>query len=306
MNFSMKIFNKIAIEPKSISSWEQFRYVMEKLGYSKGLILAKFPKAWEKALIDGLDVGDIQRTRIVTKLQAYKKDRMIPSGLPYQGDVSWPDNLMKVIDKTDINRAIFSENHDSVNSDCEFINIDEADEAYFQVPNDIQVLNSATALSQPAKLLLEISVEAVLVDPYFKLHPSSGYIDTLLSFIKIALDKGKCRKFNIYIRSDSYPKGAERAIQNGLRSFLDVTPRLVVKFLYVDDNSSAYPLHARYFLTEKSGLRYDKGFQSSKNPVNVDVSLIDNDLHASLIERFINRNNDYTIKYEHTWVSGGN
>ena len=76
----------------------------------------------------------------------------------------------------------------------------------------------------------------------------------------------------------------------------------------IRDSNSAYPLHARYFLTEKSGLRYDKGFQSTRRqeePVNVDISLIDTDLHSSLVERFINRNNDYTIEHEHKWVSCG-
>ncbi|MDF1690359.1 MAG: hypothetical protein P1U35_12195 [Cycloclasticus sp.] len=304
----MKIFNKIAIEPKSISSWEQFRYVMEKLGYSKGLVLAKFPKAWERELIDGLDVSDIQKTRIVAKLQAYKTDRMMPSGLPYQGDISWSDNLMSIIDTTDIDRAIFSENPNSVSSGREFITIEEADETYFQVPNDIQVLNSPIELSQPAKLLLKISEVAVIVDPYFQIATSPEFIETLSNFIKLAIDGGKCRVFTVYIKVKQYPKGAESAIENALSSFLDVTPKLVVNFLYIDDLNSAYPLHARYFLTEKSGLRYDKGFQSTRRqeePVNVDISLIDTDLHSSLVERFINRNNDYTIEHEHKWVSCG-
>ena len=104
----MKIINKIAIEPEALPSRETFRYIMEKLGFAKGLVLAKLPKNWPKQLLDKLDVGDIERQRIVTKLQSYKHDRMVSSGLLYRTDLSWTSNIVKA-GKSNIDKILVSD-----------------------------------------------------------------------------------------------------------------------------------------------------------------------------------------------------
>ena len=110
----MRIINKIAVEPESLSSWAVFRYVMEKLSFSNGLVLTKFPKSWPKILLEKLDVGDIERQKIVTKLQAYKNDRMVSSGMAYKPGLSWMDNILERIGERSIEKWIQQMNNNKV------------------------------------------------------------------------------------------------------------------------------------------------------------------------------------------------
>jgi len=301
----MTIFKKIAIEPTSLSSWEKFRYVMEKLHFSNGLVLSKFPKRWERELLDNLDVGDIERQRIITKLQSYKSDRMLPSGTAYEPKLSWADNIQEKFYELDVDKVLAS-TVDKLNfKDCLVSTPDEADDSYFNDSRELVVENTPRGLSDPAKILLSCNEDAIFVDPYLKLYKGSAYLNTIIKFAEMATDSGKCKKFIFVTRAGNAPKNGAKDLDilfsEVISPIVKSNFKIVIKF--IDDSTSEHKLHARYFLTEKGGLRYDKGFQSASPPVKVDVSLIDKGMHNELYERFTSLALFYKIEQTCIWNS---
>ena len=301
----MKIINKIAIDPESLPSWETFRYVMEKLGFAEGLVLAKFPKNWPKQLLNKLDVGDIERDKIVTKLQSYKHDRMVSSGLPYRTELSWTSNIVKM-EQSDIDKILVLdkstiEGHD----DCVSTPLD-ADEDFFSTPREISILNTPQQLGAVAEVLIKNTSKVIFVDQYFKLHRTSAYLDSLSEFASTASRSGKCSDFLLYASSKYIPHDKEmeierafnKAILPGVKKGFRITTR------YVDDSRNKKSLHARYLLADKGGLRYDKGFGPGNPPIYMDVSLLDKYMHIELYERFSATPNEYPIELEYTWSAG--
>ncbi|HHM8367870.1 TPA: hypothetical protein ACRMZW_006103, partial [Pseudomonas aeruginosa] len=84
-----------AIEPEAINNWPGLRYAVEKFGYSKGLLIARYPGKWERMVMEACKlngVGDLDMARVVERLQAIKSDRLVRMGLPY-GDGDWLENV---------------------------------------------------------------------------------------------------------------------------------------------------------------------------------------------------------------------
>jgi len=300
----MTIFKKIAIEPASLTSWEKFRYVMEKLHFSNGLVLSKFPKRWERELLDNLDVGDIERQRIITKLQSYKSDRMVPSGTAYEPKLSWVENIQGKFSELSVDKVLAS-TIDKLNvKDCLVSTPDEADDGYFNDSRELIVDNTSSGLCDPAEMLLSCSEGAIFVDPYLQLYKGSAYLKTIIKFSEMAASFGKCKEFTLVTRECNAPKNGakdlDKLFTEAISPVVKSNFKIVVKF--IDDATNTHPLHARYFLTEKGGLRYDKGFQSASPPVKVDVSLIDKGMHNELYERFTSPE-FYRIEQTCIWIA---
>ncbi len=301
----MKIINKIAVEPSSLPSWETFRYVMEKLGFSSGLVLAKYPKSWSKQLLDKLDVGDIERQRIVTKLGIYKNDRMVSSGLSYQPDLSWIDNIKKKLDGSDIEKILVTDASDIESNNKTISTPHEVGEEFFDAPRDVNVLNTPKELSSIADSLLVNTSLAIFVDPFFRIDRTSAYLDTLGELAHVAAQYDKCKRFMIYTHRNVIPhsKGSEIEQAFNKKILPNVQPGFEITVRYIDDEQSEHPLHARYLLADKGGLRYDKGFQPGRPPVHVDISLLDSKMHKVLFERFANKFDGYQIEFEYVWTA---
>ena len=57
-----------AVEPAAIgSSWETFRYVIEKFGLDKGRLISRLPKKWEKRVIQAAKEGGLSEVKLASK-----------------------------------------------------------------------------------------------------------------------------------------------------------------------------------------------------------------------------------------------
>ena len=179
----------------------------------------------------------------------------------------------------------------------------DADEDFFYTPREISILNTTGELGAVAEVLIKNTSKVIFVDPYFDLHSASTYLDTLGEFASTASQSGKCRNFLLYARSKFIPHAKERDIERAFNKAIlhRVQLRFSITTRYVDDSRNKNPLHARYLLADKGGLRYDKGFRPGNPPIYVDISLLDREMHHELYERFTATPNEYPIDWEYTW-----
>jgi hypothetical protein len=278
------MIKKIAIEPAALKRWEDFRFVFAMLSFSQGRVLARFPKKWPKMLMDSLgDIGDIERKRFEVKLFKYKSDRMVSSGQPYDGSLEWVENIQERAASFDriILRDFLAGNVNEVSA----APIELVDEEFFETEREIRTPSDVQGLTEPAALLIQETRGATLVDPYFRVT-TMACLKVLGRLIEIAGEGGRCRAFSVYTSEDG------RAKDEGHRSRLDLENLLrgkvkspfSIDFFFKNTAPDLNSFHARYLLTEKGGLRYDKGFRSTTPAEKVDVSILDKIFHTQLCE----------------------
>lgn len=289
----MKIFSVFSVEPEALKQWSDFRYIMEKFGFSKGNILAKVPKSWPKLVLDNIETeGPVGRLKFVEKLKQYKEDRMISLSCNFDGNLEWNQNIPRISDSDLVDKIIIS--NTSKNFYNEYPTPEEVDEEYFKSPTEIQVETDASSLANPAELLLMFDNKYVMVDPYFGVTKKSC-TNVLRKFIETSLKHHNKVHFSIIAANKSAPKDPKKSIKAFCETFPDylIEDRVSLCFRYSVDDSQ---LHARYFLTSSSGLRYDKGFREGDSKEKMDISILDDALHKTLIKKYIN--NDDPDVYE--------
>lgn len=279
-----------AIEPEAINNWHGLRYAVEKFGYSKGLLIARYPKTWERMVIDACklnnDVGDLDMARIVERLQAIKGDRLVRMGLPY-GDGGWLDNV-GVEDVLNKLSAVLVRNQVVSGK---FHRIDDAHENLFENRRDFRVKRDANALAEAAKYVLVTSDQIVLVDPYFQ--SGRKCIKVLNSMLSICMANGGLPN-HIFVFTDHSTDSRQSAlVKLDYEGLLNAWVQRGVRFTIsrVAGNQLDQDFHARYLFNKNAGLRFDRGFvepeDHGEREHETDVSCMDAAFVNELYTRFI-------------------
>jgi len=248
-----------AVEPEALNTWSNFRYLIEKFGFPNGVLIARYPKTWMKLVIEACEannVGEVERLKIVEKLQQTKTDRMLNrKALPFDKECSWLNNAIKpeVFDLFD--GFIVSEKQALVRS----YPVDDIPEEVFHDLREKKVARDAVSLASAARSLLVDAKELILIDPYLK--PKIQCTKLLSEFIQLATDVGKgFQSLTIHVDYSKDPKPLEevradyqRLLRNEIEDGLNIQ---VIRW-----HDQEFDFHARYLLTDqRHGLRYDRGF----------------------------------------------
>lgn len=278
-----------AIEPEAINNWHGLRYAVEKFGYSKGLLIARYPGKWERMVMDACKlngVGDLDMARIVERLQAIKGDRLVRMGLPY-GDGGWLDNvgIEDVLNKLS---AVLVRNQ--VVSD-KFHRIDDAHENLFENRRDFRVKRNANALAKAAKYVLAASDHVVLVDRYFQ---SKRKCTKVLDAMFMACQEIGALPGQVIIFSDHTkdPRGLA-VVRQEYKELLNgwIERGIGITIFRLAGDQLDQDIHARYLFNQKAGLRFDRGFvepeDHGEREHETDVTCMDAAFVSELYTRLI-------------------
>lgn len=247
-----------AIEPQAINNWRDLRYALEKFGYSKGLLIARFPKSWPLLVIEACErhgVGDVERARIVEKLRQVRNDRLVRLGLPFDGE-DWIANAKQNEVRERLSAVLVRERHDTEHFHC----LAEVEEALFENRRDVQVKRNAQALAEAARYVLLSSNRIVLVDPYFQAKPKCCKV--LEAMVNLCREQGhRLVEVSIFTAQTTdersvdliaadYKRLLERVLEQGVHIRIHLVP----------DAALNQDFHARYLFSQRAGLRFDRGF----------------------------------------------
>lgn len=247
-----------AIEPDAINNWKDLRYVLEKFGYSKGLLIARYPKSWMKMVMDACHsngVRDIDLARVEEKLRIVKDDRLVRMGLPYEGG-----NWLESVNHKSVLNELFAVLIKGQSTSDKLHNIDDAHEGLFENRREVHVKRNANALAEAAKYVLAVSDRIILVDPYFQSRRKfTKVLDSMLNICRadgalpsqviIFSDYSNDPRSSTLVK-DEYEKLLSAWIEQGVRFNVS---RVAGKQLDQD-------FHARYLFNKNAGLRFDRGF----------------------------------------------
>lgn len=247
-----------AIEPDAINNWQDLKYALEKFGYSKGLLIARFPKTWPRLVIEACDrrgVGDVERKRIEEKLRQVRDDRLVRMGLPFDGD-DWLANAKQDGVREHLSAILVRDKHEAERFYC----LSDVEEGLFENHRDVQVKRNAEALAEAGRYVLLSSARVVLVDPYFEAKPRCCKV--LQAMIKLCREYGhKLSEVVVYTAKGTRNRHANHdAAEYGnlLSGDLAQDIKLRIHLLSVEDMDQDF--HARYLFSQYAGLRFDRGF----------------------------------------------
>src|SRR5260370_37058994 len=74
-----------AVEPRAIgSSWQTFRYVIEKFGFDRGRLISQFPKTWFRLVYEATDgLQPVEKKRVEEALNLAKRNKIVKLGRGY-------------------------------------------------------------------------------------------------------------------------------------------------------------------------------------------------------------------------------
>ncbi|MEE4741446.1 hypothetical protein V2K88_07195 [Pseudomonas alliivorans] len=280
-----------AIEPDAINNWKDLRYVLEKFGYSKGLLVARYPKSWMKMVMDACHsngVRDIDLARVEEKLRIVKDDRLVRMGLPYEGG-----NWLESVNHESVLNELFAVLIKGQSTSDKHHNIDDAHEGLFENRREVHVKRNANALAEAAKYVLAVSDKIILVDPYFQSRRKcTKVLDSMLNICRadgalpsqviIFSDYSNDPRRSTLVR-DEYEKLLSAWIEQGVRFNVS----------RVAGDQLDQDFHARYLFNKNAGLRFDRGFVEpeahDEREHDTDVICIDAAVVNQLWTRFIEK-----------------
>jgi len=277
------------IEPRAISNYADLRYVVEKFGFSKGLLIAPYPSKWQKYVLDACKergIGDIEYARVVERLAQIKSDRLVKFGLAYDASRGWIENATAQETLGQFDALLVRDDLGIPNA----YRVDAVPEAVFEKNRERRVPRQAQALAAESVHLLRNCKWLTLVDPYF--NPQQSRIKVLDALVAlITSSEASQLPISIHIAQSKCPVHAgqfiEDAFRNGLR---DYCGSVSLKIYRWDDAVLEFDMHARYLLTDLGGMRYDRGFveppEHDKREMLTDVSCLASNVVDELLNQF--------------------
>lgn len=278
-----------AIEPGAIDNWKDLKYALEKFGYSKGLLIARFPKPWPRLVIEACErrgVGEVERARIVEKLRQAQNDRLVRMGLPFDGD-DWIANVRQDGVHEHLSAVLVRDKHDAERFHC----LAEVEEALFENRRDVQVRRNAKALAEAARYVLLSSDRVVLVDPYFEAKPRCCKV--LQAMIKLCREHGhQLSEVVVYTAKGTLKRHANHDMADYERLLSgDLAQDIKLRIYMLSAEGLDQDFHARYLFSQRAGLRFDRGFVEPEDLMQrdhlTDVACLDEGRVAELNIRYL-------------------
>lgn len=289
-----------AVEPRVIgSSWQNFRYWIEKFGFDRGRLISRFPKRWEREVIEAAQkagMKDVRLKSLVEKLQRAKAKAIIASGRVYDpalGD--WLDNALCQQAVKPFHAIVASE----IRGACDVILVaEEVDDTHVLMiaPHSWEVARVGADLAEAMSPLLRSANTILLVDRYFDIR-DLRYKETLKACLAVIAANGsngvRCEIH--YGEHDARPP-AYLVEQNAARWLTGVIPKgMCITLFGWKERAGGADFHARYLLTDRGGVSVEAGYSAEGAHQKVHLALLDLALCDAKLNAFGRHSTEYDL-----------
>lgn len=265
---------KFALDPTACRNALELKYLLEKFGLAQGRFLVEYPAKWRKLLYQHIDTfPPVEQQKAKRFVEKARERGMLSSGLPFDTNQPWINNAITQKRLGQLTQVIGEAPPDALATT-------DVDDDVLGDSRGARVPATAAALIGVAQPLLDVSGEVVLIDPYFSLaYPKC--LKVLRGMIA-AVGQRQVR-FVVFARDEHFSsKTPPRTIAE--RELLPVMqPGQQLACFALNDNRN---MHARYLLSLKGALKYDKGFQEEPDAM-VDIETVSQPVHEEYVRLFI-------------------
>lgn len=247
-----------AIEPEAVNNWHDLRYALEKFGYSKGLLVARFPSRWMAMVMEACrknGLGEMELKRIEEKLRLAKDDRIVRIGLPFEG-ADWLNNAESEF----VRGVLYGVLVQNKVEDDFFHCLADVNEDLFNNHNEMRVKRSACALAEAARYVMFSSQRIALVDPYFEARLRCCKV--LRAMIDLCRKSGHgLAEITVYTAQSTGRRSLSHDANTYNKLLADwLRDDIKLRVVLLPAESMDEDFHARYLFNQRAGLRFDRGF----------------------------------------------
>jgi len=289
--------HEYAVDPHVLgSSWQTFRYLIEKFGFDKGRLIAEFPrKAWFRDVYDSASgFSPMQKSRLEILLRDAKRTKVVRTGRSYDPNSAWLSNALTEHQRLPFQAIIAQEN---VLGSAAVLLAEEFDEQHprMMIANPVCVPRDAASIASALSALLENGSHILVVDPFFNPF-NARYKSALrecLRIVKARNPNAVCEIHYRYHENASSPVDIEKAAVN---VFVGVIPDgMSIKIFCWKEKDGGSDFHARYLLTEAGGIAIDAGFSAEGPQQTTDMHRIDEAFCKQRIAAFDKAATEYEL-----------
>ncbi|HHY0338487.1 TPA: hypothetical protein ACVU1F_000947 [Vibrio cholerae] len=242
---------EFAVAPSQINSLMDLVILEARMGYEKGAVLSRFPKAWFREVSRQLnaELDGTKLDRATEKLRTLQSSKLVSFGRSFDGE-GWVEAARNSHDAKLFHRLVEDSFDDRPVFVPSLIDLEDADFAYVSF-----YTREAESLASAASGLLFGAEKVTIYDPYI-CATNAGSRKTLLELMKLC-KKGEV-EFHVFSEEDKKP--AWDLTEQALVEFKDVMPENTKLYWYCADDQGSGFLHSRGLFTAKGGLIYDRGF----------------------------------------------
>jgi hypothetical protein len=286
-----------AVEPRAIgSSWETFRYVIEKFGFDKGRVISEFPKRWFREVYDATaGLSPVQKKRVEEALNQARKKKVVRCQRPYDPNAGdWLHNALTEHQRSPFRAIIAMQNP---NGDDFVLPTDDLNELHplMAVPRDRAVARDAASIAGALKELLRFGSHILFVDPFFDPY-SARYKSTFRECLGIvkALNCGAICEIHYRYHDDKpSPADLEREAANLFRGVIPAD--MTVTIYCWRQKKGGEDFHDRFLLTDKGGIGIGAGFSAEGDHQTANMHLMSFELSQEKIRAFARTATNYEL-----------
>ncbi len=288
----MTMLHEFALEPSLLNGWQIVRYFMGKFGVDQGRLISRYPKRWERMVLDALSCPPVERARIEEALRR-GKNRLLSRHHEWQESLSWLANAEAEHALRPFHGIIAADNPNNRPFILRESDLDETQPPpLWAVARSRVVKRTAAEMVEVLQVLLRMAKTVLFVDPNF--GPRSRNFRVVLEGCLVAMldQHKKCQAHRIeYHTGDDLEGGDFTTLCHG--HLTDIIPN-GVRLRLVRWRSRE--LHNRYVLTDVGGISFGQGLdQASDTAQQEDVAtLLDRSVAEELLQGFIGSPPKYT------------
>lgn len=295
------MLHEYAVDPKAIgSSWETFRYLIEKFGLDRGRLISRLPKKWEKKVVQAAKeagVPEVKLASIVERLRSTRKLRVVDFGRDYDWDKSWIENAIREHAIRTF-RAIVCAGEERPCSEALGPDDCNDDNHFFSAPISCAIARTANDISDALFLFAASAHEIDIVDPFFDLRPINGdFLGPLSALLsKLAASSIPGKVIRIHFRTHDSRPPDNILMRDAPGQVKGVIPSGFTLQLYEwAEIPGGEDFHDRFFLTDAGGLMMGAGLAATGAAESATFTLLDNGYAQVLRSRFAANSSVYAL-----------
>lgn len=264
-----------SVSPKIFTNATEVGIVLNSFGFDKGRFLAALPKSFLRELFDtAAGFSELEGKR-VRALVEKNKHALLKLGLPYDGNKTWLENSLHLIEQNCLHGALCN---DDVGSE-QIFTLDDVADGELPISDGARDYGTAENIIKYMDVILKTSLEVFFIDPYFSLGKAK-YIKFLQALLQHPDSKDTNYVFFCKLEHFATRESFDSLAQRHLRQHMAQGCSLTVYPL-----AGEAEMHGRYVFNIHGGVDYDKGFQVDES-VRVDFSAMPRALHSSYFDEY--------------------
>lgn len=272
------MIHEFAVEPEALAKFNPIWQALEQFGVEYGRLVSAYPSKWLRHVYDATNgCKPMERKQLEVRLgRLRQKVRRFGAARKYDGEKPWRENVLVGHEASPFCGIIQSDNpnnHDAILTPTDLHDENEC----WACKREDRIERSSEQLAAALAPLGCLSSELLFVDPHFSTEVRWTRV---LAELLTVCDVGGGKKTRIEFHTGAVPTRdvLEPAILKWVMNRF--RPSVSIRFVLWEQKELGEKLHARYFLTELGGIRYDVGLDEGEPGETTDVGLLSRNLYA--------------------------